>query len=76
MRTLDIFLEDVEKTFGDPDRVRTARAQLHELKMTPRTTAEDYTAQFEMLAGRTGFNNAALEDIRSRSPQFNFATDF
>jgi len=25
-------------------------------------TAEDYTAQFEMLAGRTRFNNTALED--------------
>ena len=49
MQTLDIFLENVEKTFGDPDRAHTARAQLHNLKMTPGTTAEDYTAQFEML---------------------------
>ena len=65
-RTLDIFLEDVEKTFGDPDRARTARAQLHELKMTPGTTAEDYTAWFEMLVGRTGFNDAALKDIYVR----------
>ena len=55
MQTLDIFLRSVEKTFGDPDRVRTARAQLHELKMAPSTTAENYTAWFEMLAGRTGF---------------------
>ena len=31
--------------------------------MTPGTTAEDYTARFEMLAGRTGFNDTALEDI-------------
>ena len=31
--------------------------------MTLGTTAEDYTAQFEILAGRTGFNDAALEDI-------------
>ena len=38
-------------------------AQLHELKMTPGTIAEDYTAQFKMLTGRTGFNNAALKDI-------------
>ena len=29
-------------------------------------TAEDYTARFEMLAGRTGFNDAALEDIYVR----------
>ena len=66
MRTLDIFLEDVEKTFGDPDRARTAHTQLHELKMTHGTTAEDYTTRFEMLAGRTGFNDAALEDIYVR----------
>ena len=32
MQTLDIFLEDVEKTFGDPDGACTARAQLHGLK--------------------------------------------
>ena len=44
MQTLNIFLENVEKTFGDPDRARTARTQLHDLKMTPGTTAEDYTA--------------------------------
>ena len=66
MQTLDIFLGSVEKTFRDLDRARTAHAQLHELKMAPGTTAEDYTAWFEMLAGRTGFNNAALEDIYIR----------
>ena len=55
-------MENVEKTFGDPDRACTARAQLHDLKMTPGTTAEDYTARFEMLAGQTGFNDEALED--------------
>ena len=60
------FLESVEKTFGDPDWAQMAHAQLHELKMTPGTTAEDYTAQFEMLAGRTGFNNVALKDIYVR----------
>ena len=61
MQTLDI-LENVEKTFGDPDTACTAHAQLHNLRMTPGTMAEDYTARFEMLAGRTGFNNEALED--------------
>ena len=66
MQTLDIFLENVEQTFGDPDRAQTACAQLHELTMTPRTTAEDYTARFEMLASQTGFNDAALEDIYVR----------
>ena len=38
-----------------------AHAQLHELKMAPGMMAEDYTAWFEMLVGRTSFNNAALE---------------
>ena len=28
--------------------------------------AEDYTARFEMLAGRTSFNDAALKDIYIR----------
>ena len=78
MQTLDIFLESVKKTFGDPDRARTARAQLHELKMTPGTMAEDYMARFKMLAGRTGFNDTELEDIyiRSGSPQFDSAEYF
>ena len=44
MQTLDIFLESVEKTFRDPDQAWMAHAQLHELKMTPGTMAEDYTA--------------------------------
>ena len=63
MQTLDIFLESIEKTFRDPDQAWMAHAQLHELKMTPGTTVEDYTAQFERLVGRTGFNDAAHEDI-------------
>ena len=34
--------------------------------MAPGMTAEDYTAQFKMLVGRTSFNDAALEDIYVR----------
>ena len=34
--------------------------------MAHRMMAEDYTARFEMLVGRTGFNDAALEDIYVR----------
>ena len=60
---MTIFLEHVEKAFADLDRAHMAHAQLHKLKMTPGNTAEDYMAQFEMLAGRTGFNDAVLEDI-------------
>ena len=44
MQTLDIFLESVKKTFRDPDKAWMAHAQLHELKMTPGTSAEDYVA--------------------------------
>src|SRR5882724_13473978 len=39
-----------------------ARSQLHTLKMTTGMMADEYTAKFEMLADRTGFNDAALED--------------
>ena len=63
MQTLVIFLESIKETFREPDQAQTAHAQLHELKMTPGTIAEDYTAQFEMLTGRTGFSDAALKDI-------------
>src|SRR3979490_85646 len=50
----------------DPDRARTARTKLHDLKMTSNMSADDYTAQFEILAGRTGFNDEALEDSYAR----------
>ena len=39
-----------------------ARNQLHVLKMTTGMMADEYMAKFEMLTGRTGFNQAALED--------------
>ena len=58
------FLENIEKTFRDLDQVQTACAQLHGLKITSGTTAEDYMAQFdEMLVCRTSFNDTALKDI-------------
>jgi len=60
--TLDKLLVCVERTFGDLDQVRTAHMKLHELKMAQGITAEDYTSQFEMLTGRTRFNNAVLAD--------------
>src|SRR5882724_8713404 len=45
--TLEGLLASVERTFGDPDK---------------EMTAEEYTANFEMISGRTGFNDASLED--------------
>ena len=61
-----------------PSETQTEHAQLHNLKMTPGTTPEDYTAQFEMLAGWTSFNDEALEDayVYLRAPQLHFAEGF
>jgi hypothetical protein len=64
--TFEEFTRRVEETFGDPDRSRTARTKLHNFKMMPNMTVDDYTAQFDILAARTGFNEAALEDAYSR----------
>src|SRR5882672_1456970 len=60
--TLTELLAGIERTFGDPNRERMACAQLHVLKMTTGMMADKYMAKFEMLAGRTSFNKAALED--------------
>src|SRR5882724_7003372 len=60
--TLEGLLTLIERTFGDSDKERTAHAQLHALRMTPGMTTEEYMANFEMISGRTGFNDAALED--------------
>src|SRR5882724_3332211 len=58
--TLEGLLTSIKRTFCDLDRERTACTQLHALKMMPGMTAEEYTANFEMLSRRTGFNEAAL----------------
>src|SRR5882724_6749912 len=60
--TLEGLLASIKRSFGDPDKERMAHAQLHALRMTPSMTAEEYTANFEMISGRTGFNDATLED--------------
>ena len=44
MQTLDIFLDNIKKTFRDLDQAQMAHAQLHELKMTSGIMAEDYMA--------------------------------
>jgi len=66
IETFEEFIKQVEEAFGDPDLARTACTKLHNLKMTTNMMADDYTAQFEILAGRTGFNDAALEDAYAR----------
>jgi len=60
--TLKGLLMSIERTFGDPDRKRMAHTQLHALKMMPGMTTEEYMANLEMLARRTSFIKAALED--------------
>ena len=56
----EVFIKQVKDVFGDPNHSRTACTKLHESMST-----DEYTAQFEILAGRTNFNNAALEDAYS-----------
>ena len=52
----------IENSFGDPDQERMAPTQLHALKIMAGMTAKEDMAKFEMLAGRTRFNNATLEE--------------
>ena len=63
--TFEAFIKQVENTFGDPDQSRTACTKLHDLKMSSSMSADEYIAQFEILAGRTNFNDAVLEDAYS-----------
>src|SRR3979490_478151 len=60
--TFDEFTRQVKEAFGDPDCARIAHTKLHDLRMTSNISADKYTAQFEILAGRTGLNDEALED--------------
>ena len=60
--TLAELLAAIERTFGDPDHERMAHNLLHVLKMTAGMTADEYTANFEMLTWRTSFNEATMED--------------
>ena len=66
-KPLRTYARRVQEAFGDPDHARTAHTKLHNLKMTSGMSANEYTAQFEILVGRTGFNDAALEDAYSHS---------
>src|SRR5882724_4959626 len=61
--TLTELLAGIERTFSDPDQERTAHTQLHTFKMMMGMTADEYMVKFEMLTGRTGFNEVALEDM-------------
>ena len=62
IRALNVLLSYIEMAFGDPDQERMACTQLYTLIMITGITAEESKAKFEMLADRTRFNNATLED--------------
>lgn len=59
------FLVAFENAFGEPDRAFSARTQLHALRQGT-MSAEEYTAHFEAIAGRTGFDEQALIDAYQR----------
>ena len=65
MKNIGDFVGKVEEAFGCPDCTRTAQTKLHNLRMTPVMSADEYTAQFEILAPRTKFNDPVLEDAYS-----------
>ena len=62
----EVFIKQVKDAFRDPDHSRTACTKLHDLTLSLSMCADKYTAQFEILTGRTNFNDAALEDAYSR----------
>ena len=57
--TFEEFMTAFESAFREPDREFTARSQLRNLRQG-KMSAEEYTAHFEALAGRTGFGEQAL----------------
>jgi len=59
--TLVELLAGIKRAFGDPDWERTVCTQLPTLKMMTGMMADKYMAKFEMLVGRTGFNEVVLE---------------
>jgi len=60
--TLMELLAGIERTFSDPYQERKEHTQLHALKMMTGMMSDEYIGKFEMMVGRTGFNEAALED--------------
>src|SRR3979490_1618291 len=57
--TFDEFTRQVEDAFGDPYHARTANTKLHDLRMTSNMSTDEYTAQFEILAGSMGTKSIA-----------------
>ena len=64
-KTFEDFIKKVEETFGDPDSARITCTKLNNLRMTSGMSADEYMAQFKILAARMSFNDPALEDAYS-----------
>lgn len=58
------FVERFRVTWGDADATRMAGIKMQSLKMT--ATADEYISAFQVLAERTGYNDAALIDFFQR----------
>ena len=59
--TWDDFVGCFRATWGDADATRMAGIKMQSLKMT--ATADEYIATFQVLAEKTGYNDAALIDF-------------
>lgn len=57
--SLDIFLVEFERIFGDPDRKTSAAQRLRKMEQGDRTTAE-YAAEFQLLSRDVNWNDEAL----------------
>jgi len=64
----ELWLRPSQETWCYPDQERTAHTQLHTLRITTGMMVDKYMARFEMNSGRTGFNEAALEDTFIQGP--------
>ena len=64
-KTFEDFTKKVVEMFGDPDSARTACTKLHNFRMTSGMSADEYIAQFKILAARTSFNDPALKGAYS-----------
>jgi hypothetical protein len=57
--TWEEFLEELQRTFGDPNPANTARHKMHQLKQGSHT-ADEYVASFREIKDDTLYNDAAL----------------
>jgi len=59
LRNFEAFVTDLEATFGDTDRIRSAKGKLRNLRQGNRP-ASQYASEFRLIAGDTNWNDDAL----------------